>query len=542
MNQRRTISNTQMPTLLGIGILLCGLVAGMVVFNQGTGVFLPRATEETTPKNVKITNVTERSFTVSFVTEAETTGFVKIVGKSSSQNSAGKPQELNMQSGDDRDQIRGTITGYPLHHITMTGLEADTNYHFVIGTDKGALYDDNGNKFVVKTAKTATSAPNAKTIYGVVTNQTGGPAKGSIVYIAVEGAGEMSQLVQESGSWAVPLANARTKDGASYASISNASRLKILVQGYPLNLTTNLETTLDKFESGKTITLGQDPTSNSAQVSPQPTKIPTPVVTTLPTVTPATAGASLNATRSGEKTEKSKESSGSGGLAGLLDDGQPTPTASPTAVVIDLDKDGHQTVDTQQPVIVGSAPVKTKITISVHSVTQIKKEITSDANGEFELDLAELGKELEPGEHVVEYSYTDPKTGKLVTKTHTFTVSKAQDSRLAQAYTSASPTPTTRPATTPTPTPITYGTGYPYGSDASQSASSTSSAATASSSATTATTPASKGGATASKSATTSALPVSGAISSTLTLIFGGLFFMLAGSWSLWVAKEIEKD
>lgn len=538
LNQKSTILNTKIPTLVGIGVLVIGLIAGTVVFSQGSGVFLPRATEETTPKDVKVTNTTERSFSVSFATESETTAFVKIVGYNLATEGTDEMKSMSMQAGDDRDQLSGTIANYPLHHITATGLEAETNYYFVIGTDKGALYDNNGEKFVVKTAKRNTNAPNAKTIYGTVTNQNGGPAKGSIVYAQVEGSGEMSQLVQESGSWAIPLASTRTKDGLAYTNITDNSRLRIFIQGYPINLTSTFETTIGDFESGEAITLGKNQTSSDSN---QPATTPTPKisVTTVPTPTISPKiSPTATATPSAKTASPSATSGNSGGLADLLD--SPVPSASPEASIIDLEKEGHQIVTSQQPTIVGSAPANTKITISIHSQTEIKKEVTTNASGDFELDLAALSKELEPGEHVIEYSYVDPKTGKTVTKTHTFTVSRPADTRLAQSYTTPSPAPTSK--LTPSPTPVTYGTQSPYGNTtptptptltASQSANASSSANASIS--------ASKGGL-ASKSASTSGLPVSGSINSTLTLIFGGLFFMIAGGWSLWVAKEIERD
>ncbi|HEX9817845.1 MAG TPA: hypothetical protein VGA89_03075, partial [Patescibacteria group bacterium] len=88
----------QIPTLLGLGILVVSLVAGVLVFGEGPGVFAPRATPETTPKNVRVTNLTDKSFTISFVTEEATSGFVKY----GTQEGA-----LRSQASDDRDQLSG---------------------------------------------------------------------------------------------------------------------------------------------------------------------------------------------------------------------------------------------------------------------------------------------------------------------------------------------------------------------------------------------------------------------------------------------------
>ena len=67
----------QFPTLLGIGILLIALVAGIFLLSSDTSVFSPRATPESTPKKVKITNLTDTGFTISFLTDDNVAGFVK---------------------------------------------------------------------------------------------------------------------------------------------------------------------------------------------------------------------------------------------------------------------------------------------------------------------------------------------------------------------------------------------------------------------------------------------------------------------------------
>ena len=46
--------------MLGLGVLVVALIGGLVMFGTGTGVFAPRATPQTTPKQVKITNVADQ--------------------------------------------------------------------------------------------------------------------------------------------------------------------------------------------------------------------------------------------------------------------------------------------------------------------------------------------------------------------------------------------------------------------------------------------------------------------------------------------------
>ena len=509
-----SVLKKRIPTLLGLGVLIVGLIVGTIVFSQGTGVFSPRATPETTPKLVKTTNVTDRSFTVTFLTESSTTAFIKY---------GTEPNKLTLQAGDDRDQIYGTIKDYNLHHISASSLEQRTTYYYVIGTDQGALYDDNGEPFSITTAVRGGTPPDAKTIFGAVTTPQGSPAAGSIVYAKLEGAGELSQLVQDSGSWAIPLSNSRKQDGSGYAVITAATPLALFVQSFPEAQTTSATTSIGDFEMGSALVLGQSGLLADG---------PNAMVTTSPTVQPTPTDAMTGPT--------SPPASDSGLLRDLLVE-QPTPLPTPTeAIVLDLTAGGDQVVTTQQPLIEGNAPAGVEIQINIHSQTAITQQVVSNSQGEFSLDLAALGSQLEPGTHTVEYSYTDPTTGQLVTNSQTFTVADSTVQQLAQA--NISPTPTRAPS--PSPTPVTYGTDYPYGTTPTPTIASGSGSmiSPTPSIATTSGTPSPTQAVSTRSSvpSTESGLPVSGSTGTTLALLFGGIFFLISGVWSFWVAKEID--
>lgn len=519
----RSLLKKRIPTLLGLFVLVAGLVVGSILFSQGTGVFSPRATPETTPKLVKITNVTDRSFSVSFLTEESTTAFIKY---------GTEPDRLNLQAGDDRDQLYGTVKDYSVHHISASSLEQKTKYYFVIGTNNGALYDDNGEPFEVITSVRGGTPPEAKTIFGSVTTPQGGPAAGSIVYAKLDEAGELSQLVQESGSWAIALSNARKQDGSGYANISTNSTLVLLAQGNSQSQVATVKTTVGEFETGSNLVLGQSGGIASGS-SPTPTKekppTPTPKDSTpSATMAPIASGSGIAIT----PTPVLVSSESAGLLSKLLDeDVSPTPTIVESKKV-DLTLEGDQTVTTSQPEIVGTAPPGVVITIKVNSETQIEQQITSSGTGEFSLDLSALDVDLEPGSHSVEYSYIDPATGQVVTETQTFTVADTSV-QIAQA---------TSPTSIPTnsPTPVSYGTDYPYGTSPTPTTTYGSDHTATVSVSATPTTSYQDLDEQTSMPSTESGMPVSGAVETTLVLIFGGLFFIISGAWSFWIAKEMD--
>jgi hypothetical protein len=67
----------RIPTIVGIFLLLLGITAGVYLVEIGPESFTTRAEPEIIPSDVRITNVSERSFTVSWRTEAATIGLVR---------------------------------------------------------------------------------------------------------------------------------------------------------------------------------------------------------------------------------------------------------------------------------------------------------------------------------------------------------------------------------------------------------------------------------------------------------------------------------
>jgi hypothetical protein len=481
----------RIPTLIGMGVLVVSLVAGVLLFSQGTGVFAPRATPQTTPKQVRITNVTDSSFTVSFYTDEATSGYV-LYGTSES-------SVKKNRASDDRFQLSGDSSAqFNLNHVTVRGLEQATTYHYLLGTN-GATFDNNGKPFTITTGKRTGAPSAARTIHGSLSTEAGAPADGAVVYVALEGAGPLSSLVRSSGSWAIPLSNARKTDGSGYAEITDSNLLTLTAQGAKIDQ--KLETTLLVSEA-----------------QPVPSLVFGQAVT-LPTANlPETVGEG-DGTPDDEEDESEPSQLGPSSLSGLLDGDDEL-----AVTIVDMTNDEHQVVNTTQPTITGTAAPEIEITITVNSETQIVKTLTTDADGNFSLDLNSLGQSLEPGEHTATYSYTDPATGEVVTKTVTFTVSDPtmQLAQANQPYGTTNPYPiqnqtstTASPSPSPTPDPQESATESATKGDlATRSA----------------------------MPSTQSAIPVSGSVGTTLALVFGGLFFIISGAWSYWIAAQLGRE
>jgi hypothetical protein len=546
---KKSMLQKQIPTILGIVVLVVALVAGIFFLGEGPGVFAPRATPQTTPKKIKITNVTDSGFTISFLTDEATAGFIKY-GESAT--------EVTSQTSDDRDQLAGTIGQYQTHHITVRGLKPGTQYHYTIGTGSRASFDNDGQPFTLTTAKRAGAPSAAKTAYGSVVNPAGGPAEGSIVYVALPGVGEMSSLVKSSGSYAVALSNARTADGSSYAEIADGDTMSVLVQGPSATQTSSFNVAVAESQPVATVTLGQTPDGTTA-VAPttsddpgltrddttQQTADATTTEDTLQTASPSpspTADSTTDTTTAATGGTGSSVLSDFGSSRTNVTTASPSPsstatnTASSSAqatekAVIDLDSTEEQVIDSGNPIIKGTAAPQVVISIEVNSETQIQQQLVADADGNFELDIEALKEQLEPGEHTATYSYTDPSTGEIVTKTVSFVVEEPSTASTTTTGTGGNSTLLAQANTSPSPTP--YGSGNPV-SQASPSPS-----ADASSSAAIGGT---KGSTRSATPATDSAVPVSGSVGTTFALLVGGFFFITAGVWSYWLSREYAEQ
>lgn len=533
---KRPKSKAQIPTILGLLILFVALISGVLLFGQGTGVFAPRATAETTPKNIRISNVTDKTFTISFYTEESTIAFVKYGEESG---------DLNKQASDDRDQLSGVVKDYHLHHITLRGLSPSKNYFYTLGTGSNT-FDNDGQPYSLSTAAKPSQSPsNTQTVYGNVLKIDNSPAEGSVVYVYSEGMGALSSLVKSSGSWGISLSNAFNIEKSNYATLTDESVLDIKVQGTEVDMLSNLQTTVASSQpvvdmilsrSGEA-TASTSTASDSASTSNDLSMADKDeLLASIDTSSSASASDSTDSTQSSSASSSSEESStlmAASDSAEAMDSSVvATPPPSQPEVLdlstLDETKEASATtITTTQPVIKATLPANTMIRVVIHSDTAIDETIQTDANGEMVLDVASLGENLEPGEHTASYTYIDPVSGKEVTKTYNFTVDPKATRQLAAAVT---------PKVTSTPVPsIPYGSGNPYSPTVSVAPTITPSGSPSAS--------ASASSVVSTRSAvvsTSSGQYNSGSIGTTIALLLGGLFFVLAGVWSYLLATSFE--
>jgi len=102
------LSKIHFPTALGLFILLAAIGVGVYLVRTRTS-SKAGAEASLTPKQVRITNVTDTGFSVSWVTDKATTGVVKHGTETNS---------LKQQVLDDRDKLSGDAGDFEVHHVT----------------------------------------------------------------------------------------------------------------------------------------------------------------------------------------------------------------------------------------------------------------------------------------------------------------------------------------------------------------------------------------------------------------------------------------
>lgn len=263
------------------------------------------STPAVTITDVRVTNVRDKSFTVSWVTDQPATGEVHY---------GTDPANLGQIAHDDR----GRETRDDTHYVTLANLAPEVTYYFDVVSD--GTTDDNGGAHYAVTTGPTLGVPPSDTIYGQVFRSDGStPATGTIVYILLRDAdgkgssGEaspLSALVDSGGYWYTNLANVRTTDLTDYFSYSaSGDEVVLTAQGAG-----------EGTASQTTDTANDTPAPDMVLVTTAtPTSEPTHTATSTPTDTPEVTS---TPTSTGSPTATATPT----GSVPVT----PTPTATPT--------------------------------------------------------------------------------------------------------------------------------------------------------------------------------------------------------------------
>lgn len=386
---KNQIFNKRIPTFLGIILVLLGIFLTTFII-KSQNIFKSNASNSQEPQNIKVTNASDQSFTITYQTDVLSTGSI----------SYGQDKTLGKSGLDDTDKKTGSFTSKKVHSISVDKLTPDTKYYLTIISGSNT-YLNNGAPFEVLTGQNISSpSANQNAIKGKIVLPDGSAPLEALVYLSAENSQLLSSTTAKDGKFSFSLKNLRTNDLSSYFNVSDSTVFKIIATNGSLISTASAS--LGQTNSIPTITL-----SNNYDFTQE----------SLPIASKSAQFSSFPSIISSEKSLKPQ-------------------IINPKA---------NQSFTELKPQFRGTSLPNEKVEIIIHSDEQITTQITADSNGNW---TYKPPNNLSPGVHTITIKTRDS-SGILTTIMQSFTVFAAGSQVPGSATPSAIPIPTL--ALTPTP-------------------------------------------------------------------------------------------
>ena len=390
---------TRIPTIIGILLLIC-LIGGIAFIVESVFRTETKASGSREPKQIRVTNVSDSSFTVSWTTELPTTGTLLVSTK-------GKSNKIYF---DERDHS-GKLGEYNAHSVTVRNVSADTDYL--------ATPLVNGKPHILADKPIAVHIPSPLPLnsgglepaYGVIQNADGTPASDALIYLTIEGGQKLSTLSKSSGSWIIPLNQTRTEDMTTFLPV--IERMNETIEVYSGNMQ-SLGTTDSLNDSPvPEIQLGKDFDFKRQQAK-------------------KAAGSSIALRQVTPTAEVKQETAAFPTKSAVLGD-----TTQKSYTVQLVSPKDNSSISTNLPLIQGTGVPGKYIGISVGLVNPTHGSVQVATDGSWSYTPK---KSLAPGKQSVTISSVDS-IGKPIAITHMFTIFKSGTQVLGDATPSATLVP-----------------------------------------------------------------------------------------------------
>lgn len=201
----------KIPTLAGLGIILAGIIAGVVLILSEQS-FLTEASPNLTPKNITVSNIDDTQATISWQTGIATYSVVAYGLNSPFQQT---------EATDERDTP--TPSTYTSHSVKLKNLQPKTLYNFRVIS--GKIKSD---ALTFQTAAPSSSQSNFGPVIGSVLDN-GKFLTDGIVYLTTTGGITQSALVNNSGNFLIPTNSIYKTDLSDILTLSRETIAKLTV-------------------------------------------------------------------------------------------------------------------------------------------------------------------------------------------------------------------------------------------------------------------------------------------------------------------------
>ena len=203
------IKEKRIPTILALIILVGGVIA-TVSLSQRNSNPVTKASGDCEPKNPQVTNITNSSVSIFFVTESSCLSSLQINDQII--------KNAVVFSDDQKSQI---------HYFDITNLDDSTDYDYSVIND-GKSYKLSSFKF--KTAqKPSSPLPSSNLAWGRVFTPELKSAAKVILFLNIPGSSPLSALITSSGNWNISLANSFNESKNDYFTMPTNSPEEIIV-------------------------------------------------------------------------------------------------------------------------------------------------------------------------------------------------------------------------------------------------------------------------------------------------------------------------
>lgn len=398
---RKTIWDKRIPTLLGIFVIALSIGVTSYLVGQNT-FFQGHASPVSTPQNIRITNISDTSVTISYITPGSVIGTLNF----------GKDTNLGQTITDDRDKDQ--IKEHKIHTFSINNLSPSTRYFFAILSGQESFLNS-GAPYQLTTGPALKALGNAGFIVGKVVTPDGKNPNEAEVFAISDGAAPLSTNVKSDGTYTISLETLRKDDLSSYLSLKSSSIIKLLVVSDSGSSSVQIQ--VKGINNVPVIVLSQD--YDFAQDESNPTPNPSP-------------------SENFPKISQGK----SGDSPKIL-----TPT-------------DNQGFSNQTPTFKGKGIPNDKVKIIIQSNEAIQTDVTVDSSGNWSFQPT---TNLSPGQHTITITAKDA-LGILKTISKTFTVTSAEAALAPTPTPTSTPiplgspapssTPTATPTLSPLPTPV----------------------------------------------------------------------------------------
>lgn len=393
----------RIPTLFALFLIFAVIGLSVYIDRNQTSVLL-QANQLSQPLEVHFTNISESSFTISWLTEKSVPGVVEIV-----QN------KLNKIYFDvaDKDNIPKARQN---HYIQVDGLNENTDYEVRIRAGKNCPNSVICPVYKQKTSIKLETTLNLSPVRGAINDENTSPLENAIVYVSVGKNAPLSGRTDKAGLYVIPLNNLRSQDLLQRPVLNDSDIVQINVNQ---SVTQKITSVVDIKSIRQNLTIPVMTIGNSYNFIDLMGK-------------KDLLAKSANTSILGTQTDN----------INLEEDSFVTDSSSITILFPKKDDD---TTPDSRPRIRGLAPPGSKLLIIVKSSPQID-QVISAKDGTWSWRPA---KPLEPGTHYVSIQGYDNQ-GNLITQTKKFIVLKSGEQVLGESTPSASLTPAPTDIVSPT--------------------------------------------------------------------------------------------